>query len=263
MYSLPTAPRPIAGVLDDAMRLYRASFGRCWILALMGALLDAIAGVYQTRSLGQLSALSLGDLMSQPLDEVLATLTSRVDLVLHSRGLWFSSLAMLLVWLVICTALIKRQHAVAIAREDSIGAALALSVRRVPSALTAAILSALLIAAGLMLLVVPGLWLGGLFQLWLVPLCIEELGPLKALGRSWQLVVRHWWHASTVVGVAVTIVAIVSMAADVLPGTLLSALVSVFTMPLLTVVMLSLYYDLKLRREGTLSAERLRSLRRA
>ena len=263
MYSLPTAPQPIGGVLADAMRLYRASFSRCWILALVGALLDAIAGGYQTRSLSQLTALSPGDLLSQPLEELSATLTNRIDLVLHSRSLWFSSLAMLLVWLLICTALIQRQHAVAIAREEGIGAAVALSLRRMPSALTASIVSALLIVAGLLLLVVPGLWLGGMLQLWLVPLCIEDLGPLKALGRSWQLVQRQWWHASTIVGVAVSIVAIVSMVADALPGAFLSALISLFTMPLLTAVMLSAYYDLRLRREGTLSAERPRPLQRA
>jgi len=280
MSLLPTAPRPIAGVLGDALRLYRASFSRCWVLALVGAILNAVVGSYQTRSLADLSSLSLGDLSTSSLDDVLAQLTGRIHFIMHSKALWLSSLAQLLVWLLICAALIARQHAVAIGREDTMSAALALSLRRLPGALTAGIVSTLLVAAGLLLLIVPGLWVGGLLQLWFVPLCVEEVGPWKALGRSWQLVERHWWHASTVVGLAITIVAILPMASDVMAGAfvavshgtavtflktseLLDTLVSVFSMPLLTVVMLALYYDLKLRREGSDSAERPRSLQRA
>lgn len=280
MYSLPTAPRPMGGVLGDALRLYRASFSRCWSLALVGAVLSAMAGTYQTRSLGDLSVLSLGDITALSPDVVLPELTSRSQQMLHSRGLWLSSLALLVVWLVICAALIGRQHAAAVGRTDSTGAAFAFALRRLPSALAAGLVWALLTVAGLLLLVIPGLWLSGMFQLWFVPLCVEELGPLKALGRSWQLVERHWWYTSTVVGVAVTVVALLSMAADLVAGVfvgvshgtaaaflpvsaLLGAAVSLSTMPLLTAVMLSVYYDLKLRREGGDLAVRLRSLQRA
>jgi len=44
---------------------------------------------------------------------------------------------------------------------------------------------------------------------------------------------------------------------------LAAAVLSVFTTPLLTVVMLSIYYDLKLRREGGDLAVRLSSLQPA
>src|SRR6185312_2273186 len=40
MYTRPTAPRSIGGVLDDAIRLYRAAFSRCWVLALGGGVLS-------------------------------------------------------------------------------------------------------------------------------------------------------------------------------------------------------------------------------
>ena len=43
MYTLPTAPRPIGGVLDDAIGLYRATFKRCWLLALISGVFSAAA----------------------------------------------------------------------------------------------------------------------------------------------------------------------------------------------------------------------------
>lgn len=264
---LPAAPQPTAGVLEAAMRLYRASFARCWGLALLGGALNAVAGAYQTRSLAaSLKQPSLGELMGLSPDELVAAVTSRLNLALHSRGLWLSSLAMLLVWLAICAALIACQHATAVGRKLSAGAALGFGLRRLPAALLAFLVSAALITAGLMLLLIPGLWLWGMVQLWLVPLCVEAVGPLEAVRRSWQLVARHWWHTSTAVGIAATVVALLSMLADLMTGVAgqwLGALISVFTLPLLTGVMLSVYYDLKLRRGGGELAVRARPLQRA
>jgi hypothetical protein len=259
MYSLPTAPGSVGGVLEDALRLYRASFSRCWALSLVAAGLSAWVGRYQSRALGELTSLSPADLLALPPEELVVALTGRVHDVLHSSGLWLSSLAMLLVWLLICTALIVRQHATAVRRPMSTGAALAFALRRAPSMLSAAAISTLLTAAGVLLLIIPGLWVGGMLQLWLVPLGIEEVGPLQALARSWRLVEGHWWFTSTVVGVALTVAALLSMAAS-LASDLLGALLTVFTVPLLTAVLLAVYYDLKLRREGSSGA---RALQRA
>ena len=259
----PRAPRPSSGVIEDALRLYRASFRRWWALALIGAVLNAWASNYQTRSLSAVPSLSVGDLVALSPDD-LSQLVGRLEQMLYSRGLWLSSLLLLCVWLVICAALISRQHATAIGREDSNGTALASALRRLPSALTAAVILVLLTCAGMLLLLVPGFWLAGMLQLWLVPLCVEDIGPLRALGRSWQLVQRHWWYTSTVVGVAVTIVALPALAADLMTGGLASDLLAsvgtALLMPLLTAVMLVIYYDLKARREGSDLNERLRSL---
>ncbi len=42
MYTIPTEPRSIGGVLDDGLRLWRAAFSRAWLIALMGQLLLAV-----------------------------------------------------------------------------------------------------------------------------------------------------------------------------------------------------------------------------
>lgn len=272
MYSLPVTPRPIGGVLDDAIQLYRASFMRCWLLAAIGGVLNAAASTYQT--------VSWGGLPSASSPQAAAAVLGRLHAMERSPGLWLSYLALLFVWLVIRAAIVARQHAAAVGREDSIGSALAFGLRRLPSALLTSIAWGLLIFVGMLLLVIPGIWLWGMFQLWFVALCVEGLGPVKALGRSWQLVERHWWRTTTVITVALIIVVILSMTAGAAVGLfvvvshgnlasftlasqLLGAAISVFTTPLLTVVMLSVYYDLKLRREGGDLAMRLSSLQPA
>lgn len=273
MYSLPTAPRPIGGVLDDAIRLYRASFRRCWLLAAVAGVVNAAASTYQSVSMGALTV------TTSP--QSAAAMLSRIHAMERTPGLWISYLAMMLVWLVIRAAIVARQNATAIGHEDSTGSALAFALRLVPSAVITGIAWLLLVGVGTVLLLVPGIWLWGMFQLWFVAMCAEELGPLRALGRSWQLVERNWWRTTTVVTVALIVISIVAMTASgiavalfmavfrgniasfTLASQLFGAAVSIFTTPLLTVVMLSIYYDLKLRREGGDLAVRLSSLQPA
>ena len=42
MYTRPTEPRSIGGVLDDGFRLWRSAFSKAWPIALMGQLLLAV-----------------------------------------------------------------------------------------------------------------------------------------------------------------------------------------------------------------------------
>src|SRR5579863_1631495 len=48
MYARPTAPLPIGGVVDDAIKLYRESFAICWPLALLGSLIIGAYGIFLT-----------------------------------------------------------------------------------------------------------------------------------------------------------------------------------------------------------------------
>ncbi len=279
MYSRPAAPRSIGGVLDDAIRLYRASFSRCWPLSLAGALLVAAAGVYATM---QMNALQLGTLSANgsPTAANIAAMAgafARLQRLEHSPAVWVSYLAVMVVWLLFRAAIIRRQDAVAGDREDSMGEALSYAARHLPEIVIAGIVFMLVIAVGFAVFVVPGIWLWGCFQLWLVALCVEGLGPFGALGRSWRLIEGHWWRTSTTVGVAYIIIVVISLAEGlvmalvgaflrtdpallVAVSQLLGAILSIFTTPMLTVAMLAIFYDLKLRREGGDLAARVSSL---
>jgi len=271
MYKLPTAPRPIGGVLDDAFGLYRATFKRCWLLALISGVVSAALSLYQTANLRALPAPTSSHGM--------AALINGMQTLKQAPHSTLASLTSVLVYLVMRAAIVARQHAAATGVEDSISSALGVGLRRLPSAIGAGIVWGILIVVGFMLLLIPGIWLWGMFQLWFVALVVEQLGPIKALGRSWRLVEGNWWRTTALVTVALVIIVILSSGVGMAGvwfgyaashggglGTLLlatqlvSAAIQVVTTPLLMAVMLSMYYDLKLRREGGDLAARLGSL---
>jgi hypothetical protein len=275
MYIRPTAPRPIGGVLDDAVRLYRASFSRSWLLALIGGALGGAFGLYTTLHMGSLAV------ARAPATVAAATaLLARLSAMEHTPAMWVSYLLITLTWLVIRAALIARQNAIATGGDESLGSALTGSLRRLPALIVAAIIWGLALAVGFALLLVPGIWLAGQLQLWLVALVAEDVGPLKALARSWTLIERNWWRASVTVGVAVIIVWVLSLldvpaaglallvfraspAMVLLVSQLLGIVVGIFTMPMLTVVLVAMYHDLRLRREGADLAARVSTVQTA
>jgi hypothetical protein len=274
MYALPRAPRPIGGVVDDVFHLYRASFSRCWALALIAAVLTGANSLYlqqQLRGLTPRGAATPASAM---------TLMNQLHALQHSAGVLVSYLAMMLIWVVIRAAILCRQHAVAMGDEDTAGAALGFGLRRLPSMIGAGIVWALAIGVGMLLLLIPGIWLWGRFELWLAALCVEDLGPLKALGRSWQLIEGNWWRATTIMTVVLIIIMVLSLTGGAVVGvvvgvshgnlpsinlasTLVTAVINIFTIPILTAAMLSIYYDCKLRREGGDLAVRLSALQPA
>jgi hypothetical protein len=281
MYTRPTAPRSIGGVLDDAIRLYRASFSRCWPLSLSGAALAAIVAVWQTQQMAALplASLTTGGTTNASL-AAMATLMARMSRMEHSPMLWLSYFVMMAVWLVFPAAIMRRQDAVASGSAGSLGDALGYVLRHLPTIIIAGIAFVIAVTVGFLLLIVPGIWIWGYLQLWLVAAATEDLGPFGALGRSWKLIDRHWWRTSTTVGVAWIIVLVIGLVSGVITGIaavlfhgdllvvlavsqLLSAVLNIFTVPMWTVAMVAIFQDLKLRREGGDLAARVSSLQPA
>lgn len=279
MYTRPTAPRPIGGVLDDAVRLYRASFSRCWLLSLGGAVLSAAVGVWQARQMAALPLASIS--VKNPASlTALATAMARLGRMEHSPMLWLNYFVLMLVWLLFRAAIIRRQDDVASEREESLGEALGHVARHLPEFIVAGIVFLLVTTIGFMILIVPGIWLWGYLQLWLVAAATEDLGPFAALGRSWRLIERHWWRTSATLFVAIVIIVVLGVAGSMFSGIaavvahgdlvtillitqLLSAVINVFTMPMLTAAMVAIFHDLKLRRDGGDLAARVSSLQPA
>jgi hypothetical protein len=125
-------------------------------------------------------------------------------------------------------------------------------------------------------LIIPAIWLWGQLQLWIPVLVAEDVGAFRALGRSWTLVERNWWRSSTTIGVAAIVIAVLSLAGGLPTGLillarpdpattlLLSQIVAValrvFTAPMLTAVLVAIYHDLRLRRDGGDLAARVGTL---
>jgi len=264
MIARAPAPGRIGGVLGDAVRLYRASFARCLPVALVGALFGAAAGWYPM--------LRMNGLKDTP-----ATLAgamqamAQLQAMARAPGVWGSYGAAALIWLMVRGALLARQSAVASGRLDTFGSALAFALRRLPGMVLGALIWIAATGVGTLLLVIPGMWLGGQLQLWMVAMFAEDIGALRSLGRSWQLIEGNWWRTSTIVSITVLLTLVPSLfegagatiaiavfrspaATALIDMQLLSLLISVFTMPMVTVVMLAIYRDLTINREPAAGA---------
>jgi uncharacterized membrane protein YraQ (UPF0718 family) len=94
-------------------------------------------------------------------------------------------------------------------------------------------------------------------------LIVEGRRGTEAMGRSWNLVRGHFWHALAVVVVAALIVGIISGLIGGIGGDnwvvrwIFTAIAQIVTVPFAALVSILLYLDLRARSES-LSAETLR-----
>jgi p-aminobenzoyl-glutamate transporter AbgT len=110
-----------------------------------------------------------------------------------------------------------------------------------------------------------------------VALVVEDAGVFASLRISWGLIKHHWWRATTVYTVAIIIVLVFyvvigvvdgiigatlhnSLALAVVLGQVVAVLGGSVLMTFVPAVLISMYYDLKLRKEGADLAVRVNAL---
>jgi glycerophosphoryl diester phosphodiesterase family protein len=131
-------------------------------------------------------------------------------------------------------------------------------------ALRLAILAVVLIPA----LIAVATWLGIRWALVLPAMFAEDAGPIKALGRSFQLVKGEWWRTLFILFLLELLIGILSLAlggffswlVTVIPGLslaarqvlsqLVSSLVDAVLLPVPALTITLLYFDLRVRKEG-------------
>jgi hypothetical protein len=281
MYVQPTAPRDIGGVIDDAIKLYRASFRTCWPIALIASLVSAATVLY---------------LLSR--FPAIATLRDPAQMLqLFKPSIWGFYLVLSIASLVLLGAIIACQNALAAgAAPMSIGQALSAAFARVHWQLLAIVLWLLYLGsvAAIVLLPVPaavkflgvvawamfGIYLWGRLQLWIVALFAEDAGTLHAMRVSWDLITGHWWRAAMILTVGIIIVLVIVLIFGFVSGLvfvmfrldpmsliignqLISAAERVFVTSMIPALLVAMYYDFKLRREGGDLAARTKSLQTA
>lgn len=141
------------------------------------------------------------------------------------------------------------------------------ALSRLRSLLWLAFLHALIIGVGFVLCVIPGIYFYGALAVATPALLFEDARGTKALRRSRELVRGRWWSTSGAVLAASILVSIVGAAVSgVLVGTIIGShgnqLVrdilsvvagtasSMITTPFLAAVIVVLYFDLRVRKEG-------------
>ncbi len=262
MYTRPTAPRSIGGVIDDAIKLYMASFRACLVPAIIGAVLIAFSGGWM-----QLRLLEAG---ARPTPgEVLA--------IFASPTVWigYGALIVVSVWssFAIVGALIRTSRG----ESPTVGETLGASVRVFPTALLGTLISLVALMIGFALLIIPGLILAGRWMYWGASLMDERGSALDAIGRSWHLSKGNWWRGISTLTVVGILLVVLSMVGSFVIGIVMGlaradrttlvivtqavqGFLHVFMAAASPAALVSIYFDLQLRREGGDLAARVGNL---
>jgi len=140
--------------------------------------------------------------------------------------------------------------------------------QRLASLLWLSIISAALLLVGFVLFVLPGIWLVVALSTAVPALMFERVGPLRALGRSLELVRGRWWPTFGVLLVALLLVIGVQILLAIIFGSIESglkvgsvtllivldgisgAISALISYPFLAIVCAVIYIDLRMRKEG-------------
>jgi Membrane domain of glycerophosphoryl diester phosphodiesterase len=280
MYTKPTAPRSIGGVLDGSFSLWMPVLKKTWPLIVIPQLVSFVLAIPQ---LSKITALTPGQIPSL-------------------SGSWASqilSIVCSLVFLGFYTAMVARADDVASNGSMSLGESLrvgfgfwghAFGLALIMGAsMIPVLVPIMLAAAGLQGGQFPSWMLSGglslvlfvyvLFLLFLfgrlflafVALVLEDHGVGSSIRSSWNLTRGHWWRCAAILTVLTIVTYVVALIGGLVLGIfglkygiqrgvfsfpaviatqLLGLVVGVLFTPLFLGGLLSTYYDLKLRREG-------------
>jgi hypothetical protein len=238
MYNKPNVPRSIGGVLDDTMQLYKASFSKCWLPAVLAAVLATALGVYQLTFLpappgargSGLEAIFAQSVSSSPLSTLVSLLTVLIE------GMFYGTLIHII-------------SAVTRGESPQFGTSFSAMLRRLPAMIGASLTVGVIVLAGFVIafmpfivvaagapsgatiaqlaaraggaillclvLMIPLLYVMLRLQLFIVPLISESRGPWQSIAASWRLVGGNWWRTSTavfVMGIVLYVLLIVVLA---------------------------------------------------
>lgn len=255
MFQLATQPQSIGQVLDSGFRLYRACLKPVIPLAFVGALFTALPSLLMTPP-GDATAGSPPAAMSGA-DAVLMVVSFLATIVFFA-------------------AIIHSMNQTAKNEPCSASAAFKVGLKRGVPLFFGGFLYGLVVVMGFILLIVPGLILTVTAMLFSAAMIVDNLGPLDGVKKSHKLVWGNWWRTATVITVPTALyfalfigamivfgVAGAAGTMDVSPTVasygyaLFTVVTSTLLSPLFYAVILTLYYDLKLRKEGGDLAARL------
>jgi hypothetical protein len=176
-----------------------------------------------------------------------------------------AALAAVVMFLVL-TGAITRAVAAEVAGEDpGVEQSYRFGFHRFWSVLLVGILVGLAVVGGLILFIIPGIWIGFRLSVSTQALVVEGRRPTEAMGRSWELVRGHWWHAFGTLVVAGLLTGLVNALitspfgqANWFLQAVVAAVATVITLPYGTLVGVLLYLDLRARKEQ-LTLEGLRA----
>ncbi len=237
--------------------MYRNCGPSVWLLAFALEVATAVPSlVWQMQFMP-----AVADVMQDPLAALQAPFAA-----LHvPPAVWLLTFIAIPIYLIFYVALIATINGVATTRAVSTGAAIGLGLGRLPRSILLGALVAGIVLLGLVLLLVPGIYWAGTLSLAFIALVVEDTGISQSMAVSRGLIKGHWWRAATLISYIFVVALVGYMAVVLVTGLvaavlgadgsatlvvsqLLGAAVSIALTPLYCAVYLSMYYDLKLRK---------------
>jgi len=290
VYVKPSAPHSIGGVLDDAIKLYREAFAKSWPIAFCGRLLIAVPGVILGLRFRSLSVAGNPQAVLAEFKSPVVWLSYLV-LILVALGFYNALLVQVDGWAnsrpgparqSVATGfrLVPRTILLAVIMFAVLfagGLVVGILVAFLAKSASSPVVTSLITSVILIPFVLIAIYAWGRVFLSNVALVVEDAKATDALKISWSLIKNHWWRTATIYTVAIVIVAVFYVVIGILNAILvamlgafsfatlvLSQLVTIaggtVFMSFVPAVLLSMYYDLKLRKEGTDLAGRVNAL---
>lgn len=260
---------PLGELLDETFKLYRRHFtviaGVALVIILPNLILSLISGSYRANPFSYLQSV----LQNVNNPDELARIQSRQQEFTNSPLYLLSfPIAALLVPFTV-GAMYRAATSLAAGNLETIGAILLGTARRYFAVWGVVILLGLVFLGAIAIVTIPVvLWVVIRWSVAVPALFAEGIGPVKALGRSWNLVRDNWWRTLGILIIVSIMVSLIQTAlaalfggvAAVVPGlsddvragvvttvtTLVDALVGAITPIAITM----LYLDLRVRKEG-------------
>jgi len=245
MFTLPSQPQTIGETLDTGFKLYFKSFKSIFFISLIMNCLWLING-----------------LVFGP--EIIKSEMQPNDVV-KIFALIFS---ILLVYLIFQVAIIHRINNFANNNSVSTNESFQLGFKLFFPMVLATILNSLILMVGFILLIIPGIALAIYLMLFPIAMVTESTGPLDSLQRSMDLVKQNWWRSMLIVTVVMIVYSILYSVVGLGFGItvainppedindyafifdMVGAIIGTILAPLAFSMLIALFNDLKIRREG-------------
>jgi glycerophosphoryl diester phosphodiesterase family protein len=259
-------PLSLSELLDEVFRIYRAAFP----LFIGIALAVSIPTLIVVLAFGVYTVLG-GQVFNTPEFQ-------RDPSTFFQSAAFGSLLAGAAVWALVTLFLIPFSYGapvraaidVSLGRQPTFGSVAAATLRRYFALWGAAIVYALVIL--LLTITVIGIpvaiWIYVRWALFVPAMLTENVGPIRALGRSWQLVEGRWWRTCGILLLIVLLIYVVSLIGGaffqflgaLIPGLSADArlgvnevgsnLGSVLAVPIQYIAWTLMYFDLRVRKES-------------
>jgi hypothetical protein len=288
VYTKPTEPRNIGGVLDDGLRLWRLSVPKTWPLAVLAQLVVAVPLLWVGY---RFPALAAGARTSGALSAANAANVQLFTNLFKSPSAWLAYAVMVIFSILCYTAIVLRVADVESGCDSSLSGSLTSAIRLLPRlllqllayfgvAIVVAIVLALAVGVGsslaggttvattLMFLVfflLGTFVLGRIFLAW-TALILDDAGAVESIRISWRMTRGFWWRCAAILVVLIVIGAVFSLLVGVaaaaigaalghglsanISSQLISLIANAFLGSLYPAVLIAVFYDLKLRKQG-------------